>query len=54
MSSLIVAYFIAIVTPSVVKMLCEEGNSAVKNVYCQFQIIWGEVDSINISVQSLH
>ncbi len=54
MSCLVVAYFIAIVTPSIVKMLCEEGNSAVKNVYCQFQIIGGEVDSIYISIQSLH
>ena len=35
-------------------MLCEKSNSAIKNVYCQFQIIQGEVYSTNISVQSLH
>ena len=54
MNPLALAYFIAKVTPSVLKMLCEKSNSAIKNVYCQFQIIRGEVYSTNISVQSLH
>ena len=35
-------------------MLNKKSDSVVKNINCQFQFIWGEIDSTNVPVQSLN